>query len=68
MADGGGMSIDQEAWDADLAWLIENHDKDVSVVDAEIFAEKVFDFMRLGQLSEEAARQAALRLIRSKEA
>jgi hypothetical protein len=62
------MSIDQEAWDADLAWLIENHDKDVSVVDAEIFAEKVFDFMRLGQLSEEAARQAALRLIRSKEA
>lgn len=62
------LSAEQESWDADLDWLQKNHDPDVSVVDAEVFCEKVFDFMRLGQLTEEAARLAALRILRSKKA
>ena len=47
-------------------WLKANYREDVSVVEAEVFSEKVFDFMRLGQLTEQAAREAALRLLRSK--
>lgn len=50
----------------DWDWLKEHYREDVSVVDAEIFSEKVFDFMRLGQLTEQAAREAGLRILRSK--
>lgn len=57
-------SIDH--WEEDVAWLEAKQEGEVSVVDADWFAEKVFDLMRKGQLTQEDARQAALRLMKGR--
>lgn len=57
-------SIDH--WEEDVAWLEAKQEEEISVVDADWFAEKVFDLMRKGQLTQEDARQAALRLMKGR--
>lgn len=59
---------DIDHWEEDIAWLQAQQQDDVSIIDADWFAEKVFDLMRKGQLTQEDARQAALRLIRGRSA
>jgi len=57
-------SIDH--WEEDVAWLEAQQEGEVSVIDADWFAEKVFDLMRKGQLTRGEARQAAFRLIKGR--
>lgn len=57
-------SIDH--WEEDFAWLESQQEGEVSVIDADWFAEKVFDLMRKGQLTRDEARQAALRLLKGR--
>jgi len=57
-------SIDH--WEEDVAWLESQQEEEISVIDADWFAEKVFDLMRKGQLTQEDARQAALRLMKGR--
>lgn len=57
-------SIDH--WEEDVAWLEAQQGEEISVVDADWFAEKVFDLIRKGQLTRDEARQAAFRLIKGR--
>ncbi|MEY4685128.1 MAG: hypothetical protein RLZ25_1587 [Pseudomonadota bacterium] len=59
---------DIDFWEEDIAWLQKKQQSDVTVIDGDWFAEKVFDLQRKGQLTQEDARQAALRLMRSRSA
>lgn len=60
------LMIGIDDWEADIAWLQSQLQCDVSVVDGDWFAEKVFDLMQKGQLTADDARQAALRLMRGR--
>lgn len=64
---GPKLMTDIDHWEEDIAWLQAQQQDDVSIIDADWFAEKVFDLKRKGQLTQEDARQAALRLIRGKQ-
>lgn len=63
---GPRLMTEENNWEEDVAWLQAQQEEEISVIDADWFAEKVFEFMRKGNLSRDDARSAALRLLRGK--